>query len=110
MSPHLRFGRRAFRRHLFQVSLLLSLPSPELIAFLRNLYRKCLVSAAVLFITLFSDKNCASFFFFFFSPPFAGAKMIDLSRLTLIREEIEKQIAVLTLCTDGMSFTQVTWR
>lgn len=36
--------------------------------------------------------------------------MIDLSRLTLIREEIEKQIAVLTLCTDGMSFTQVTWR
>ncbi|KAF0029384.1 hypothetical protein F2P81_018489 [Scophthalmus maximus] len=35
------------------------------------------------------------------------AKMIDLSRLTLIREEMEKkQIAVLTLGCDGMSFAQ----
>ncbi|KAK2899734.1 hypothetical protein Q8A73_012863 [Channa argus] len=38
-----------------------------------------------------------------------AGKMIDLSRLTLIREEMEKQIAVLTLCRDGMSFAQVTW-
>lgn len=36
--------------------------------------------------------------------------MIDLSCLTLIRQEIEKQIAVLTLCCDGTSFARVTWR
>lgn len=74
MSLHLRFGRRAFRRHLFQVSLIRS--------------SSLLCVACIWFLLIISNSYFLTRRELSLSSTLG--KMIDLSLLTLIREEMKK--------------------
>lgn len=111
LRKDLRFGRRALGRHLFQVTwtpLLLPAYFPHAPCFFgKNLYPKYFVTAAILFITLILWQAFGGVCFSFFFSPFCSSVDDWFILFNLDKEGSgggggKQQIAILTLCCDGM--------